>query len=201
MYFYISLTERDRGMNKRENQEQRQQDFVKIIKKIIDNAKIGLKEFYEKYGRLIQITAQSFCEKDTANEVVNDVLVKVWKNARKIKNIENPEGWIYTITVNTAKSTFKRKSTFSLNENMISDKNIINDVIEQDVFDALIKNCTEIERNIMIHKFVSKYTFQEIAEETKRPLSTVTSIYYRALKKIEKEMQKMRKKERNEQSY
>ena len=188
-------------MNKRENQEQRQQDFVKIIKKIIDNAKIGLKEFYEKYGRLIQITAQSFCEKDTANEVVNDVLVKVWKNARKIKNIENPEGWIYTITVNTAKSTFKRKSTFSLNENMISDKNIINDVIEQDVFDALIKNCTEIERNIMIHKFVSKYTFQEIAEETKRPLSTVTSIYYRALKKIEKEMQKMRKKERNEQSY
>lgn len=198
---YILLTERDWKMSERENQEKRQQDFAKIIKKIIDNAEIGLKEFYEKYGRLIQITAKTFCEKDTAHEVMNDVLVKVWKNARKIKNIENPEGWIYTITVNTIKSTFKRKHTFPLNENMMSDKNIINDVIEQDAFDALIKNCTETERCIMIHKFVLKYTFQEIAEETKMPLSTVTSIYYRALKKIEKEIQKMRKKENNEQSY
>ena len=103
-------------MSKREHQDQRQQDFLKIIEKISDNAEIGLKEFYGKYGRLIQITAQTFCEKDTANEVVNDVLVKVWKNARKIKNIENPEGWIYTITVNTVKSTFKKKQTFPLNE-------------------------------------------------------------------------------------
>ena len=188
-------------MSKRENQERRQQDFEKIIKKIIDNAEIGLKEFYEKYGRLIQITAQTFCEKDTANEVVNDVLIKVWKNARKIKNIENPEGWIYTITVNTIKSTFKRKHTFPLNENMMSDKNIINDVIEKDAFDTLIKNCTETERYIMIHKFISKCTFQEIAEELQMPLSTITTTYHRSLKKIEKEIQKMRKKENNEQSY
>lgn len=177
-------------MSKRENQERRQQDFEKIIKKIIDNAEIGLKEFYEKYGRLIQITAQTFCEKGIANEVVNDVLIKVWKNASKIKNIENPEGWIYTITVNTIKSTFKKKQNFPLNENMLSDQNIMNEIIEQDAFYTLIKNCTEIERTIMIHKFVSKCTFQEIAEETKMPLSTVTSIYYRSLKKIEKEIQK-----------
>lgn len=188
-------------MNKRENQEKRQQEFAEVMNKIIKNPEIGLQEFYQKYGRLMQITAQAFCEKDIVNEVVNDVLIKVWKNARKIKDIKNPEGWIYTITANTAKSTFKRKHTFPLNENMMSDKNIINDVIEQDAFDMLIKNCTETERYIMIHKFVSKYTFQEIAEEIKKPLATVTSIYYRALKKIEKETQKMRKKERNEQSY
>ena len=198
---YILLTERDWKMSERENQERRQQDFEKIIEKIIDNAEIGLKEFYEKYGRLIQITAKTFCEEDTAHEVMNDVLVKVWKNARKIKNIENPEGWIYTITVNTIKSTFKRKHTFPLNENMMSDKNLINDVIEKDAFDALIKNCTETERYIMIHKFISKCTFQEIAEELQMPLSTITTTYYRSLKRIEKEIQKMRKKENNEQSY
>ena len=162
---------------------------------------MGLEEFYKKYGRLIQITAKTFCEEDTAHEVMNDVLVKVWKNARKIKNIENPEGWIYIITVNTIKSAFKKKQNFLLNEDILSDKNIINDVIEQDAFFTLIKNCTETERYIMIHKFISKCTFQEIAEELQMPLSTITTTYYRALKKLEKEIQKMRKKENNEQSY
>ena len=45
---YILLTEIDWKMSERENQERRQQDFEKIIEKIIDNAEIGLKEFYEK---------------------------------------------------------------------------------------------------------------------------------------------------------
>lgn len=174
-------------MNERQNEEERKKQFKKLMKGIRRDPEKGLRRFYEVYAKIIQTTAQVICRStDKANEVVNDVLVKIWKLAEKSEDIENPEGWVYIITVNTAKDAMRERYVFPLDENIVADKDKIQEVLDKDSFYWMIKDLSEIEQTIMIHKFVSQYTFQEIADELDKPLTTVTSIYYRALDKIKK---------------
>ncbi len=80
----------------------------------------------------------------------------------------------------------RERYVFPLDENIVADEDKIQEVLDKDSFYWMIKDLSEIEQTIMIHKFVSQHTFQEIADELGKPLTTITSIYYRALDKIRK---------------
>ena len=177
-------------MNERQSEEERKKQFKKLMKEIRRDPEKGLCRFYEVYAKIIQTTAQVICRStDKANEVVNDVLVKIWKLAKTIVNIENPEGWIYIITANAAKNSLPKRYIFPLEENIVADEDEFQEILDRDSFCWMIKNLSEVEQMIMTHKFVLQYTFQEIADELNKPLATVTSMYYRALEKIKKDIE------------
>lgn len=177
-------------MNEKQNEEDRKKQFKKLMREIRRDPEKGLRRFYEAYAKIILTTAQVICRsKDKADEVVNDVLVKIWKLSGTVQEIDNPEGWIYIITANTAKDSLRERNLFSLDENIVAGEDEIEELLDRDSFYWMIKDLSEIEKTIMIHKFVSLYTFQEIAYELDKPLTTVTSIYYRALEKIKKKLE------------
>ena len=177
-------------MKERATNEERKKLFKRIIKEIRRDPEKGLRCFYDTYGKIIQITAQTICSSsDKANEVVNDVLVKIWKTAEIIVDIDNPEGWIYVITANTAKDSLRQRKLFPLNEDIAVDDSEVQEVIDRDSFNWIINDLSETEQMIMINKFASESTFQEIADELNKPLTTVTSIYYRALENVKKKLQ------------
>lgn len=170
---------------------QSQKDFNKIIKEIRIDPQKGLRLFYEKYGDLIQTTALSVCRSPSkADEVVNAVLVKVWKKSVTVKDIQNPEGWIYIITVNTAKDALKEKQFLPLNDYITDRQDGIEEMIAKDSFYFYIKDLSETEKDIVTNKILGGATFVEIAEETGKSASAVTSIYYRALDKIKEKIEK-----------
>ena len=177
-------------MNKRQGEEGRKKQFKKLMKEIRRDPERGLRRFYDTYAKIIQTTAQVICRSnDKANEVVNDVLVKIWKTAETIVDIDNPEGWIYVITANAAKDSLRQRKVFPLNESVVAGEYELQDIIDRASFHWMIEDLSEIEQMLMIHKFVSGYTFQEIANELNKPLTTVTSIYYRTLEKIKKKVE------------
>lgn len=159
--------------------------FRKIIKKMRINSEEGLRCFYNTYDKLIHLTAWSVCHsEDKVNEVVNEVLVKIWKLRNDLGSIYNPEGWIYILTLNTAKNAVKEHYCLPLEENILSDKDEFSKIDDENSFYSMIKNLSETEQTIIIHRFISDLTFQEIAKELNKPLATVTAIYYRSLEKI-----------------
>lgn len=177
-------------MNERKNEEERKKQFKKLMKEIRRDPEKGLRRLYDAYAKIMQTTAQVICRStDKANEVVNDVLVKIWKLAEKIEDIDNPEGWIYVITANTAKDSLRERNSFPLEEDIAASKDAIQEVLDRNSFYWMIQDLSEIEQAIMIHKFVSGCTFQEIAEVLEKPMTTVTSTYYRALDKIKKNVE------------
>ena len=177
-------------MNERQNEEERKKQFRKLMKEIRRDPEKGLRRFYEVYAKIIHTTAQVICRSsDKVNEVVNDVLVKIWKLAETIGDVDNPEGWVYVITANTAKDSLRERNLFPLDENVVASEDQIQEVLDKHSFYWMIKDLSEIEQTVMIHKFVSLYTFQEIADELEKPLTTITSIYYRALEKIKKNVE------------
>lgn len=165
--------------------------FNKIIKAIRRNAEKGLHQFYDAYAKIIVITARAICGSSyKVDEVVNNVLIKIWKLADRVEKIDNPEGWIYTITANAAKDALRERCILPLNEDIVSGEDEEREIIDKYAFNWMIQDLSQIEQTVMIHKFVLMYTFQEISDDTEKPLTTITSIYYRALEKIKNKINK-----------
>ena len=164
--------------------------FNKLLRRIGHENRRALEELYDIYGRLIYVSAFSICKSAMiADEVVDDVLVTVWQLAKNRKiAVENPEGWIYTISVNAAKNKIERE-TLPLHEDIASNQDDTGKLLSDDAFYEYISQLTEEERQIFIYRFIQDLKFSEIADRLQTPLSSVTSKYYRALKKIKEKLQ------------
>lgn len=162
-----------------------------LIKKIAQGKKGGLEEFYNLYGNMMFTTAMSICfSKDKAYEAVNSVLIKIWNKAEELREQKITEGWIYTVTVNCAKDLLKEKTWFELDENVVATTtDELQKIIDEDAFLFLIGGLSEEEQKLMIYKFQLDLTFERIANIEDKPLTTITSTYYRALEKIKKNLE------------
>lgn len=171
--------------------EKRTERIGKAIRKIAQGKKGGLEDFYKMYGDMIFLTAISICHyEDKANEVLNTVLTKIWRLAESLQEKEVTEGWLYILTVNCAKNKLNERNTETLSDDIPSRVDEIQEMIDEDSFSYMIQFLSEIGQEVMRDKFVRNMTFEEIAEELDKPLSTVSSIYYRALDKIRENLEK-----------
>ena len=128
------------------------------------------------------------CSPSASDEVVNDVLLKIWKLSSTTQlEIDNPEGWLYKISVNTAKKK-KEEANLPLNEYIVGSRNEVEKFIEEDLFYSYLEGLTEDEQFVLIARFIQGMKFEEIAEILEMPLSTLTTKYYRALNKIKQKM-------------
>ncbi len=159
--------------------------FNKILRLIKKDAQKGLESFYEEYGKLIYLTAKSSgCSDEKANVVVNSVLIKIWKKASQIIDIENPKAWVYIVARNCAKDELGEVWHLELKEEICGAKDDIQKVIDKNGFEYLISPLKDEEKELFLLKFVTGCTFQDIADSLGKPLPTVTTTYYRALEKI-----------------
>ena len=157
--------------------------FNRLIGKIAVKDEKALEALYDIYGKLIYVTAMTVTKSTfKADEIVDDVLVKIWKNADKLPKIKNPEVWLYSITVNCAKDKIKCEKQYVELFDLQEDGSV-GDYPEDDFYNK-ISTLDETEQEIMILKFVDDLTFKKIAKAMGKPLSTITSVYYRALEKL-----------------
>lgn len=167
--------------------------FNKILKQIGQGKERALKLLYDCYGKFIYFSALSACKSTTiADEVVNDVLLKIWQLAATKKiEVEHPEGWLYKISVNTAKNKLSRE-VLPLTENIVDTKDEIGKLLDEQAFYYYIEDLSEEEQAIFIARFIQDLKFDDIAVMLDIPLSTITARYYRALHKIKKKIEKIK---------
>ncbi len=159
--------------------------FHKLIKEIAQGKKESLEKFYSSYGRLIYSVAVLVSKsKYLADEIVDDVLVKIWQISSSLENIKNPNGWIYSVTANFAKDKCKKEKHYEEYTDLVQEDKNFDKFIINDEFFSYIAVLNEDEQQIMILRFIQDLSFKRIAKEISKPLSTLTSIYYRALEKL-----------------
>ncbi len=123
-----------------------------------------------------------------AEDVLQDVYVKIWESAPSYRAMGNPMAWIFTITRNLALMDIRRQ-----NKAWPTDPDdwggIFADVPSMDpedrlVLSALMETLGEDEQRIIILHAVAGMKHREIAELMDMSLSAVLSKYNRALKKL-----------------
>lgn len=138
---------------------------------------------YEEYFDRVYYKVLSVVKNDDdAEDICQETFISVYKNLSKFREESNIYTWIYRIAINKTYDFFKkRKVEFEINDDILSlpeDVNFDTKVILQEK----LKLISEKEREIVILKDIYGYKLKEIAEIKNMNLSTVKSVYYKALK-------------------
>ena len=158
--------------------------FNRLIKKISQGEKNALEDFYNIYGKFLFVAAKVITKSSyLADEAVNDALVKIWKSSKTMGEISNPNGWLYILTVNCAKDILKKERKYICVENL-ENVELSAEYSYNDEFTELISNLSEQEQQVIIFKIVRGLSFKQIAKELNSHISSVSSLYYRAIEKL-----------------
>lgn len=86
-----------------------------IIQEIVKRNKKAFEVFYNRFSAKVYNTALSYA-KDVADaeEITQDVFVKIHKSAASFKGDSSIETWVYRITINTSLNYLKKKNRFTL---------------------------------------------------------------------------------------
>lgn len=131
---------------------------------------------------------------DDANDLVQEVFIKVWKNIEKFREDAKLYTWIYKIATNECLTFLtKKKKRFFLPlvdvENELSAKidtnaSITGDEIQLKLHKALLK-LPDKQRIVFNMKYFDEMKYDEIAEITNTSVGALKASYHHAVKKIE----------------
>ena len=138
---------------------------------------------YEEYFDRVYYKVLSVVKNDDdAEDICQETFISVYKNLSKFREESNIYTWIYRIAINKTYDFFKkRKLEFEINDEVLSLPEDIN-FDTKVILEEKLKLISEKEREIVILKDVYGYKLKEIAEIKNMNLSTVKSVYYKALK-------------------
>lgn len=177
-------------MDAKSSLHNRVKSFNILIKKISEKDEAALDVFYKIYGRMIFITAKTIVKTSSkADEVVDDILLKIWNSPPFTEKIINPDGWLYSITINCAKDKIKYEKTYDEIFDIAVSENQYEEFLDNDEFYNDISDLNEIEWQILIFKFISDLTLAQIAKIIKKSQGYVSATYYRALDKIKNKLE------------
>ncbi|MDD5750396.1 MAG: sigma-70 family RNA polymerase sigma factor [Candidatus Pacebacteria bacterium] len=129
---------------------------------------------------------------EAAEDITQEVFVKVWKNLKKFDRQKSFKSWIFTIAKNASIDFLRRRRTVPLStvEEFLSEKSDFAGEIERksiaDGFKKTMKSLSPGYRAVILLKHEAGLSFREISGELGEPLNTVKSRYRRALAALKK---------------
>lgn len=131
---------------------------------------------------------------DDANDLVQEIFVKVWKNLASFREDAKLFTWIYRIATNECLTFLKKKKRKylipihdvekELSEKLDEDVSISGDEIQLKLQKALLK-LPDKQRMVFNMKYFDEMKFTEIAEITGTSVGALKASYHHAVKKIE----------------
>lgn len=132
-----------------------------------------------------------------AEDIAQEVFVKVWKNLKKYRTGESVRAWIFTIARNTTIDWLRKRKNlaFSDFENAegenpllatLADAEPLQDELyalaeDREVLERALGQLSVPHREVLILHYVEGLTFDEIGTMQHNPLHTVKSRHHRAL--------------------
>ena len=140
---------------------------------------------YEEYFDRVYYKVLSVVKNDDdAEDICQETFISVYKNLSKFREESNIYTWIYRIAINKTYDFFKkRKLEFEINDDVLSLPEDIN-FDTKVILEEKLKLISEKEKEIVVLKDIYGYKLKEIAEMKNMNLSTVKSVYYKALKDL-----------------
>lgn len=146
------------------------------------------------HKRLVNFSMTITHSKESAEEVVSDVFMKIWSNRKTLSTIENFHLYVYVVTKNLSINQFlkeKKKASFSLDEISINLKNIYPDPEQLMITAEMQKRIAAAIQTLppkcqLIFKLIREdgFKYKEVAELLHLSTKTVENQMTIALKKI-----------------
>lgn len=164
------------------------------IKAVAMGDKSALAALYECAKTSVYAYALSVVKsRQDAEDVLQDVLLEIWRSAPSYVSMGKPMAWIITITRSICLMKLRKRSRTAdepLDLSILGEK-VSNELSPEDriVLKSCLEELSEREREIVILHAVSGLKHKEIAKLLGLPLSTVLSKYNRAIHRLRKTLQ------------
>lgn len=143
-------------------------------------------QIYEEYfDRVYYKILSSVKNPEDAEDLAQEVFISVYKNLHKFRADSKIYTWIYRIAINKTYDFFrKKKINLELNEEILNIEEAV-DLNGSIIVKENLKKLEKNEQEVVVLKDIYGYKLREIAELKGRNISTIKSIYYKALKNLE----------------
>lgn len=175
-------------------------ELIKLIRKNPDL----YKEITIRYqGKLFAYLYRLIGDKDEAEDLLQNVFIKAYRNINSYDTNRKFSSWIYRIAHNEAVNHIKRKSLkrFISLENIVSTKDKLESASEEDnaeekwikketnqEVDEAIKKLPFKYRQVLVLRYFSDKSYEEISEILGKPVNTVGTLIKRAKDKLSIEL-------------
>jgi RNA polymerase sigma-70 factor (ECF subfamily) len=162
---------------------------------------------YREYAGKIGSIAKSYLGSDDVDDVVQDVMLRIFKSIRKFKGDSKLSTWIYRIAVNVCKdylAKYKRRSEvltdFAEDEEHPSqhpvseidtEESVTGELEYERIMDALEKLSAE-DRLLIKLRDVDGLSYEEISKIVSKPIGSVKSSLHYARKRLKKLLEEAR---------
>ena len=134
-----------------------------------------------------------------AEDITQEVFIKVWKNIRKFDQNKNFKPWIFQIAKNTSIDFLRKKKTIPFSrfenekgQNLLVENiaaaplNLIEKLSDKKVLAAAMDGLTDKEQKIINLRHNDGMSFKEIADVFDESINTIKSRYRRTLMSLRK---------------
>lgn len=160
-----------------------------------ESRNFGFNQLVRKYQEMIYWHIRKMVvDHDDADDLVQDVFVKVYKNIDKFREDSQLYTWIYRIATNECLTFLnkKRRRFFlpigdvesELNQKLDDSSHIDGDEIEMKLQRALLK-LPDKQRLVFNMKYFDEMKYEDISEITDTSVGALKASYHHAVKKIE----------------
>lgn len=175
-----------------------EKDIIASLKKP-ESRNFGFNQLVRSYQqRIYWLVRKMVIDHDDADDLVQEIFVKVWLSIDKFREESKLYTWIYRIATNECLNFLRKKRRrffipihdieneleAKLNNNLTPD---VED-IEMKLQKALLK-LPDMQRLVFNLKYYDDLTYQEIAEITNTSVGGLKANYHHAVKKVEKSLQ------------
>jgi RNA polymerase sigma-70 factor (ECF subfamily) len=171
-----------------------------LIKLYLRGDEKALEFLIAKYLKLIySFVYNNVGNAENAEDITQEVFVKVWKNLKKFDQTKDFKPWIFQIAKNTSIDYLRKKKSipFSRFENEKGQNplvenitatpiNLIGKISDEKTIALAMQSLTEKEQKIITLRHTEGMSFKEIADVFQESINTVKSRYRRVLGNLRK---------------
>lgn len=148
--------------------------------------------------KLYRFALRLMADPEEAKDVVQEVMIRVWRHIEKLEGVDNVEAWCMRITRNVALDKIKARSrrfTSSLYEvadiSAGGDKTPYSDMAWKDMFgriNSLIANLPEKQKTVIQLRDVEGYSYKEISDIMEIDMNQVKVNLFRARQTVKENL-------------
>lgn len=172
-----------------------------LIKDIVNGSQKAFVDMYQMYSTNVYNTAISYAKNEAdAEEITQDVFLKIHKNAKSFKGNSSLSTWIYRITINTALNHVKKQKRLTLFKNNLAETEttdfehpgvILENKEKSKTLFKAIDCLPESQKTAFILSYIEGLPRQEVADVMENSLKAVESLLQRAKKNMRVELEKV----------
>ena len=183
------------------------QDEQVLVDRISSGDSTAFQEFVERYKKKIYYIAYDITgDHDDAEDVSQEVFIKVFRSLKTFRRNAKISSWLYQISVNASIDLLRKKS--SKPEKSMDDieradiqeslpgsgtraqnpERSAEDFLIQKHISQALQKVSPKERSVFVMRHYNELKIREIAEILKVSQGTVKALFYRATRKLRKEL-------------